>query len=91
MGNTQAYGLLCWKNPGNSTSQNSSCTATYLPSQNPTEQDMSDAAGEARTNLLVLFFDGPLHNDIQVLIDQLCAYIWCCVEYQLEAMDDRDG
>ena len=41
------------KNPGSNILQNSSCTATDLPSQKPSkldEQDIRDTAGEVRTN-----------------------------------------
>ena len=56
-------------------SQNTSCMATYLSSQKPSkmnqdEQDMQDTAGEAKMNLLVMFFYGPLRMDMPVLDDQ---------------------
>ena len=35
---------------GSNTPRNIICVATYLPSQKPSEQDMRDSAGEARTN-----------------------------------------
>ena len=37
MGTTQGSYVLFWTNPGSSTPQNSSCTATYLPSQKPSK------------------------------------------------------
>ena len=45
--------LLFWTNPWDSTHQNSSCTATYLPSYKPfksDEQDMLGSTGEVSTN-----------------------------------------
>ena len=44
------------------------CTATYLPSLNPSksdEQDTRNTAGGVRTNLSVTFFYEPYHMDEQ--------------------------
>ena len=42
--------MLFWTNPGSSTQQNSSCTATYLPSHEPSKKDILDITGEIRIN-----------------------------------------
>ena len=50
---TQEFYVLFWTNPGSITLQNSSCTATYLPSHKPfslDKQDMLSTIGEVKTN-----------------------------------------
>ena len=62
-----------WPNPGSNTPQNSSCTATNLPSQklsNFEEHGMLNAAEETMSNSWVMFFYGPLHVDMRLLADQ---------------------
>ena len=61
-------------NPGGSTQQSSSCTATYHPSWKVTKLeklDMRDTAGEVRTNSWVMYSCGPLNMDEQRQDDQL--------------------
>ena len=73
MGTTLVCFMQFWTNPGSSTPQNSTCTATYLPSQKPSkwvEQEMRVTAGEMRMNSWQTFFDEPLHMDVPMLADQ---------------------
>ena len=52
-----------WTNLESNNQQNSSFTATYLPSQKSSKydkQDMWNSAGEARMNSYVMFFYGHL-------------------------------
>ena len=52
-GITQEYYELYWTNSECNIPQNSSCTATYIPSLKPSksdEQAIRDTAGEVRTN-----------------------------------------
>ena len=58
---------------------------------------MQDTAGEAKTNSEVTFFNGFLHIDVSVLVDQqefklqqLCADTGCCLEDLPGVLDDRD-
>ena len=62
--------MLFWTNPRSSILQNSSCTATYLPSHKPPKSDEQDVLGtgqDVKTNLQVMFSDGLLHMDTPVL------------------------
>ena len=63
-----------WTSSGGNTPQNSSCTATYQPSQKLfkwVEPEMWNTAGEVRTNSLAIDSWGPLHMDEQRQNDQL--------------------
>ena len=53
-----------WSSPGSNTPQDTSCTATCLPSRKLyelDEPDTQDTAGEARTNSSVMYSYGPSH------------------------------
>ena len=55
---------LYWTSPGGSTSQSSSCTATYDPSRKQSkldELDMQNTAGEVGASSKVMHSCGPLH------------------------------
>ena len=70
METVQACYVLFWTGPGSNIPQDSSCMATYFPSQKLSKldkQDMWDTTGGIRTN--VIFFYGPLHMDAPVLAD----------------------
>ena len=63
-----------WTNPGDSTPQSSSYTATYHPSRKLSrldEPDKRDTAGEVGTSSWVMYSCGPLHMDEQRQDDQL--------------------
>ena len=63
---------LFWTNPGSNTTQKSSCTAPYLPSHKPSNEDQLDMLGtfgEIKTNLQAMFFYELLHIDRPVLAD----------------------
>ena len=65
----QGYCVLFWVQFENSTLQNSSYMATYLPSYKPSlvdEQDMLGTANEVWKNSLVTFSDGFQHIDTPV-------------------------
>ena len=47
---TQEYYLLFWTNPGSSTSENSSCIATYLPSHKRFKQYLLGISVEGQTH-----------------------------------------
>ena len=78
--------------------KNSSSTDTYFPSQKPSEKDEQDiweTPGEARTNIYVMFFCGPLHIDVPVLANQqeliyisFVRKVWkTCLEQWMIGMD----
>ena len=55
-----------WTSPGDSTPQNSYCTATYHLSRKLSkldEADMRDTAGEIRTSSYLMYSCGSLHRD----------------------------
>ena len=63
-----------WTSPGGNTPQDTSCTATSLPSwklYKLDEPDTRDTAGEARTNSSVMYSYGPPHMAKQKQDDQL--------------------
>ena len=63
--------MLLWTNSESSTLQNSSCTATYLPSHklsNLDEQDTLGTGGEVRTNSSGMFSYG---------LPQADSAAWC--------------
>ena len=75
------------KNPWNWTHQNSSCMATYLPSQKPfkyNKQDMLGIASEVRTNSQATFSHELLHMDTPVLAHQLRLISALC-EYMIQS------
>ena len=60
---------LYWTNPEGNTPQNSSCTATYHPSQKPSKldgQDMQDTAGEVRMNACDVLLWTSSHGQARV-------------------------
>ena len=63
-GTAWKYYKLYWTNRESNTSQNSSCTATYLLSPKLKTNKT------CRTNSLLRFSDGPFHMDVQVLADE---------------------
>ena len=84
--------MLYWTNPGSNIPQNSSCTATYLPSQKPSKldkQDMLDTAGEVRTNSWVTFSYGPLHTD-ELELDNKLSTTGYSLEDLPEVMNNSD-
>ena len=63
-----------WTSPGGNTPQDTSCTATCLPSRKLyklDEPDTQGTAGEARTNSSVMYSNGPQHIAKQKQDDQL--------------------
>ena len=63
-----------WTSPGGNTPQDTNYTATCLPLwklYKLDEPDTQDTAGEARTNLSVMYFYGPPHMAKQKQDDQL--------------------
>ena len=75
MGTKQGFYILFCTNPESSTLQNSSCTATYLPSH---KQDMLDTVVKVSTNSLVMFsLWNPMHKSVdqpaQTFIHQPCV------------------
>ena len=72
------YSYKCWEqywtSPGGNTQQDTSYTATCLPSRKLyilDDPDMQDTAGETRTNSSVMYSYGPLHIAKQKQDDQL--------------------
>ena len=80
--------------------QNSSCTATYIPSLKPSksdEQDTRDTAWRVWTNSSGTFSCGPHHNDehlldehVRTYLQQLCMDTGCSLVELSNSMDDRD-
>ena len=71
---TQEFYELYKRSPGGNKPQNSSFTATNLPSRKPSkldEPDMRDTVGEVRANSYTMYSYGPLHMDEKTLNDQL--------------------
>ena len=63
-----------WTSPGSNIPQDTSCTATCLPSRKLhklDEPDTQDSAGEAMTNSSVMYSYGPPHMTEQKQDDQL--------------------
>ena len=86
-----------WTGPGGSTSQSSSCTATYHPSRKLSKlyvPDMRDTAGEVIRNVLLWT---PSHGRTKAgrlartYIQQFCADTGCSHEKLPEKMDDTEG
>ena len=71
---TQKSWVQYWTSPSGNTPQDTSCTATCLPSwklYKLDEPDTQDTAGEARTNSSVMYSYGPPHMANQKQDDQL--------------------
>ena len=60
---------------GNSNQQNSSCTATYLPSYKPSKYGMLSIAEKVRMLSLA-----TVDRQLKTYIHQLCADIGCILE-----------
>ena len=82
--------VLFWANPGSSTLQNS-WTAIYLPSHEPPNQDMVDAASEVRIHLVTLHMDtAVLGRPAKTYIHLFCLDTECRLENLPRTMIDRN-
>ena len=98
MGTTKECYVLFWTNPECSIIQNSSCTATYLPSNKLAYQTNKEClVSPGKYGRIHVLQWTPTHGHTNVdraekiFTHQLCADTWCSQEDQPEAMDDWDG